>query len=139
MLTCPCNVDPLSPHVHIVKLGFTVVKHYFLIFAQNIDRGYTLEPASLRRFLHVPTNYLQSKSKKNIKFFNLKVTIFTAVKYCSILHWRVILMGPGNAHLTPRHEINTCILEEFENASPRFNHQYLLDRVQLIKYIVIHY
>ena len=25
MLTCPCNVDPLTPHFSIVKLGFTRV------------------------------------------------------------------------------------------------------------------
>ena len=25
MQTCPCNVDPLTPHFYIVKLGFTVV------------------------------------------------------------------------------------------------------------------
>ena len=30
MLTCPCNVDPLTPHFYIVKLGFTGV---YIIFA----------------------------------------------------------------------------------------------------------
>ena len=25
MITCPCNVDPLTPQFYIVKLGFTVV------------------------------------------------------------------------------------------------------------------
>ena len=25
MLTCQCNVDPLTPHFYIVKLGFTGV------------------------------------------------------------------------------------------------------------------
>ena len=25
MLTCPCNVDPLTPHFYIVKLGVTAV------------------------------------------------------------------------------------------------------------------
>ena len=25
MLTCPCNVHPLTPHFYIVKLGFTGV------------------------------------------------------------------------------------------------------------------
>ena len=33
MLTCPCNVDPLTPHFYIVKLGFTGVYNFFLIFA----------------------------------------------------------------------------------------------------------
>ena len=25
MLKCPCHVDPITPHFHIVKLGFTWV------------------------------------------------------------------------------------------------------------------
>ena len=31
MLTCPCNVDPLTHHFYIVKLGFTGV-YIFSIF-----------------------------------------------------------------------------------------------------------
>ena len=38
------NVDPLKPHFYIVKLGFTGVYIIFLISAQNIDCGYSLEP-----------------------------------------------------------------------------------------------
>ena len=30
MLTCPCNVDPLTPNFYIVKLGFTGVNIIFL-------------------------------------------------------------------------------------------------------------
>ena len=30
MLTCPCNVHPLTPHFYIVKLGFTGVYIIFL-------------------------------------------------------------------------------------------------------------
>ena len=41
------NFDPLKPHFYIVKLGFTGVYIIFLISAQNIDCGYSLEP--LRR------------------------------------------------------------------------------------------
>ena len=29
-ITCPCNVDPLTPHFYIVKLGFTGVNIIFL-------------------------------------------------------------------------------------------------------------
>ena len=36
--------DPLKPHFYIVKLGFTGVFIIFLISAQNIDCGYSLEP-----------------------------------------------------------------------------------------------
>ena len=42
--TCLYNFDPLKPHFYIVKLGFTGVYVIFLIFAQNIDCGYSLEP-----------------------------------------------------------------------------------------------
>ena len=38
------NFDPLKPHFHIVKKGFTGVFIIFLIFAKNIDCGYSLEP-----------------------------------------------------------------------------------------------
>ena len=39
------NSDPRKPHFYIVKLGFTGVYIIFLLFsAQNIDRGYSLEP-----------------------------------------------------------------------------------------------
>ena len=38
------NFDPLEPHFYIVKLGFTGVYIIFLISAQNIDCGYSLEP-----------------------------------------------------------------------------------------------
>ena len=38
------NFDTLKPHFYIVKLGFTGVYIIFLISAQNIDCGYSLEP-----------------------------------------------------------------------------------------------
>ena len=38
------NFDPFKPHFYIVKLGFTGVNIIFLISAQNIDCGYSLEP-----------------------------------------------------------------------------------------------
>ena len=38
------NFDPLKPHFYIVKLGFTGVYIIFLMFAQSIDCGYSLEP-----------------------------------------------------------------------------------------------
>ena len=42
--TCLYIFDPLKPHFYIVKLGFTGVFIIFLITAQNIDCGYSLEP-----------------------------------------------------------------------------------------------
>ena len=44
MKTYLYNVDPLQPHLYIVQLGFTGVYIIFLISAQNIDCGYSLEP-----------------------------------------------------------------------------------------------
>ena len=38
------NFDPLKPHFYIVKLGFKGVYIIFLISAENIDYGYSLEP-----------------------------------------------------------------------------------------------
>ena len=37
-------LTPLKSHFYIVKLGFTGVYIIFLMFAQNIDCGYSLEP-----------------------------------------------------------------------------------------------
>ena len=42
--TCLYNFDPLKRHFYVVKLGFTGVYVIFLISAQNIDCGYSLEP-----------------------------------------------------------------------------------------------
>ena len=42
--TSLCNEHPLTPHFHIVKVGFTGVYIFFLFLLQNIDCGYSLEP-----------------------------------------------------------------------------------------------
>ena len=42
------NFDPLKPRFYIVTLEITGVYIIFLMFAQNIDCGYSFEPA--RRF-----------------------------------------------------------------------------------------
>ena len=42
--TCLYNFDSLKPHFYAVKQGFTGVYVIFLISAQNIDCGYSLEP-----------------------------------------------------------------------------------------------
>ena len=36
MLTCPCNVDSLTPHLFIVKLGFSRVYNFCLLLLWNI-------------------------------------------------------------------------------------------------------
>ena len=42
--TLPYSFDHLKPHFYTVKLGFTGVYINFLLSAQNIDCGYSLEP-----------------------------------------------------------------------------------------------
>ena len=44
MITCPCNVHPLTPHFNIVELRFTGVYIIFLFLLQHIDCEYSLEP-----------------------------------------------------------------------------------------------
>ena len=57
---------------HIVILGYAGVYIVFLFLLQNIDCGYSLESS---RFLRVPTIYVLSKNKKNIKKILLKIFI----------------------------------------------------------------
>ena len=72
------NFDPLKPHFfYIVKLGFRGVYIIFLISAQNVDCGYSLEPPQRGG----SNGYQQSMfwaetSMKNIKNFYLKIFIF---------------------------------------------------------------
>ena len=54
---------------------------FFLIFAPKH-----------RLWVLVRTINVLSKNKKNIKNFHLKMNIFTAVKYCCILHGHVFVM-----------------------------------------------
>ena len=63
--TCLYNFDPLKPHIYIVKLGFTGVYNIFLISAQNIDCGYSLEPPHRG----CSNEYPQSMFWKNFQFF----------------------------------------------------------------------
>ena len=64
------NFDHLKPHFYKVKLGFTGVYIIFLISAQNINCGYSLEPP-LRgeAVLMVPTIYVLSRNMKISEFF----------------------------------------------------------------------
>ena len=49
-ITCPCNIYPLTPHFYIVKLGFTGVYIFVLIFALKHRLWVLVRAASLRRF-----------------------------------------------------------------------------------------
>ena len=87
--TCLYNFDNHKPHFYIVKLGFTGVYIIFLIFAQIIDCGYSLEPP--RRIL---TICVLSRNMKNI-WFSLSDFFFQflKVKFSIYLNWRVFVMA----------------------------------------------
>ena len=79
--TCLYNFDPLKPHFYIVKLGFTGVYIIFLMSAQNIDCGYSLEPP--RR---------GGSNMKKSDFFYLTIFSFLVVKFSVYLNRHVFVM-----------------------------------------------
>ena len=91
--TCLYNFNPPKPHFYIVKLGFTGVYIIFLISAQNIDCGYSLEPPH-----RVPTIYVLSRIKKNIRIFSSENFHFLVVKFSIYLNRRVFVMVRVNLH-----------------------------------------
>ena len=62
--TCPCNIQRFFS---VAKKENFVRKCliFFLIFAQNIDRGYTLEPPRRGGSNEYPQSMFWSKNKKN--------------------------------------------------------------------------
>ena len=69
--TCLYIFDPLKPHFYVVKLGFTGVYIIFLIFAQNIDCGYSLEPPCRGGSNKYPQSMFWAKVWKISEFFFL--------------------------------------------------------------------
>ena len=67
--TCLYNFDPLKPHFYIVKLGFTGVHIIFLIFVQNKDCGYTLEPPRRGGSNEYPQSMFWAEIWKILEFF----------------------------------------------------------------------
>ena len=47
MLKHQCILEPLEPHIYIVKLGYTVVFIILLFVYLIIDYGYLLEPPAI--------------------------------------------------------------------------------------------
>ena len=82
--TCLCNFDPLKPHFYIVKRGFTGVYIIFLIFAQNIDCGYPLEPPRRGGSNEYHNLYFEQKYEKYQNFlsenFHFLVVKFSVYK-----------------------------------------------------------
>ena len=66
------NFDPLKPHFYIVKLGFRGVYIIFLISAQNLDCGYSLEPPRQGEAVLTSTHNLgfEQKYEKYLKIFS---------------------------------------------------------------------
>ena len=69
------NFDILKPHFYIVKLGFTEVYVVFLLSAQNIDCGYSLEPPRRGGSNEYHNMYFEQKYEKH-QIFYPKIFIF---------------------------------------------------------------
>ena len=86
----------LNFFVEYSKTGICRAKPIFLIFAPKLRLWVLAEAlvrsASSRRFYRVPTMYVLSKNKKNIKIFLLKIFIFYNLKN-SILQGHVFVMS----------------------------------------------
>ena len=102
MLTCQCNVHPLTPHFYIVELGFTGVYIIFVFLLLNINCGYSFEsPQSKNRLWVLVRTYYRlteavrkcthnlcfEQNMKIIKIFRLKIVIFTTVKKSLYVAW----------------------------------------------------
>ena len=74
--TCLYNIDTFKPHFYIVKLGFTGVYIIFLISAQNIDFGYSLEPPRWGGSNEYPQSMFWTEIWKISEFFYLKIFRF---------------------------------------------------------------
>ena len=75
--TCLYNFDPLKPHFYIVKLWFTGVDIIFLISAENIDCGYSLEPPQWGSSNEYPQSMFSAEIRKIWEFFFIwKFSVF---------------------------------------------------------------
>ena len=70
------NIDPLKPHLYIVKLGFTGVYIIFLISAQNIDCWYSLEPPRRGGSNEYPQSMFWADIWKISEIFIWKFSVF---------------------------------------------------------------
>ena len=76
------NFDPLKPHFYIVKLGFTGVYIIFLITAQNIDCGYSLEPPHRGCSNEYPQSMFRAEIWKLSEFFIWIFSFFGDKIFC---------------------------------------------------------
>ena len=85
------NFDPLKPHFYIVKLGFTRLYIIFLISAQNIDCGYSLEPPGRGGSNEYPKSMFCAEYEKYLSFLSKKLQ-FLEIKFSIYLNRRVFVM-----------------------------------------------
>ena len=76
MKTCVYSFDPLKPHFYVVKLGFTGAYIIFLISAQNIDCGYSLELPHWGGSNEYPQSMFWAEIWKISDFFIWKLSVF---------------------------------------------------------------
>ena len=82
--TCLYNFDPTKPHFYIVKLGFTGVYIIFVLSAQNLDCGYTLEPPRQGGSNEYPQSMFWAETWKISDFLSENVRV-SVVKKCFII------------------------------------------------------
>ena len=101
--TCLYNIDPLKPHFHIVKLGFTGVYIIFLFLLKNIDCGYSLEPPPRGGSNEYPQSMFWRGYMKNIRIFVSENFQFLEVKVSIYLNRRgfVMILGTTKQHCIP--------------------------------------
>ena len=84
------NFDPLKPQFYIVKLGFTGVFITFLISAQNIDCGYSLEQPRRGGSNEYPQSMFWAEIWKITEFFIWKFSVFQGEIYPILLIYQFI-------------------------------------------------
>ena len=90
--TCLYNFDPRKPHFYKLKLGFTGVCIIFLISAQNIDCGYSLEPPRRGSSNEYPQSMFSSRNMKKISEILSENFQFLVVKFSVYLNRHVFVM-----------------------------------------------
>ena len=99
MKTCLYSFDPLKPHFHIVKLGFTGVYIIWLISVKNIDCGYSLEPPHRGGSNEYPQSMFWAEIWKISHIFIWKFSVFD-VEFSIYLNRRVFVMDLENLILS---------------------------------------
>ena len=79
--TCLYNFDSLTPHFYIVKLRFTGVYIFFLIFLENINCEFSLESHRHNLCFEQIYEKYQSFLSKNFQFLEVKFSVYFTYEY----------------------------------------------------------